>query len=312
MSLFSVTGRVFVNGVSASNTCTAEGISTICDSWFKASSPCRLTNAVFFNSVSPVSPVSTRWSDMAGSIEYFVSANLPPSQWGMQIDEGTFDVATGKRVITIQLTVGPEVPATVLPIQSLGLVFNGDLSQSSNVSLGSSYVPTGNESLFCYFVADGDIIKRAGNSLQITWVLTLQVHSTGIPGEGGGSEGGGSEGGGSEGGGSEGGGSEGGGSEGGGSEGGDKPSGTIEEIVNTGFNNVTLSYVNGKPTLSWDMPDEEVTWYEIYWNGKRVPYFEKLTSIQIPDDVSSPVDVDIWANGNGNVLKATWSGLVYF
>lgn len=281
MSLFSVTGKVFVNGVSASNTCTAEGISTICDSWFKASSPCRLTNAVFFNSVSPISPVSTRWSDMAGSIEYFVSANLPPSQWGMQIDEGTFDVATGKRVITIQLTVGPEVPATVLPIQSLGLVFNGDLSQSSNVSLGSSYVPTGNESLFCYFVADGDIIKRAGNSLQITWVLTLQVHSTGIPGEGGGSEGG------------------------------DKPSGTIEEIVNTGFNNVTLRYVNGKPTLFWDMPDEDVTWYEIYWNGDRVPYFEKLTSVQIPDGVSSPVDVDIWANGNGNVLKATWSGLVY-
>lgn len=287
MSLFSVTGKVFVNGVSASNTCTAEGISTICDSWFKASSPCRLTNAVFFNSVSPVSPVSTRWSDMAGSIEYFVSANLPPSQWGMQIDEGTFDVATGKRVITIQLTVGPEVPATVLPIQSLGLVFNGDLSQSSNVSLGSSYVPTGNESLFCYFVADGDIIKRAGNSLQITWVLTLQVHSTGIPGEGGGSEGGGSE-------------------------GGDKPAGTIEEIVNTGFNNVTLSYVNGKPTLSWDMPDEEVTWYEIYWNRDRVPYFEKLTSIQIPDGVSSPVDVNILANGNGNIRKATWSGLVYF
>ena len=291
MSLFSVTGKVLVNGVSASNTCTAEGISTICDSWFKASSPCRLTNAVFFNSVSPVSPVSTRWSDMAGSIEYFVSANLPPSQWGMQIDEGTFDVSTGKRVITIQLTVGPEVPATVLPIQSLGLVFNGDLSQSSNVSLGSSYAPTGNESLFCYFVADGDIIKRAGNSLQITWVLTLQVHSTGIPGEGGGSEGGGSE--------------------GGGSEGGDKPSGTIEEISNTGFNNVTLSYVNGKPTLSWDMPDEDVTWYEIYWNLDRVPYFEKLTSIQIPDGVSSPVDVGIWANGDGNVLKATWSGIVY-
>ena len=291
MSLFSVTGKVLVNGVSASNTCTAEGISTICDSWFKASSPCRLTNAVFFNSVSPVSPVSTRWSDMAGSIEYFVSANLPPSQWGMQIDEGTFDVSTGKRVITIQLTVGPEVPATVLPIQSLGLVFNGDLSQSSNVSLGSSYAPTGNESLFCYFVADGDIIKRAGNSLQITWVLTLQVHSTGIPGEGGGSEGGGSE--------------------GGGSEGGDKPSGTIEEISNTGFNNVTLSYVNGKPTLSWDMPDEDVTWYEIYWNLDRVPYFEKLTSIQIPDGVSSPVDVSIWANGDGNVLKATWSGIVY-
>ena len=311
MSLFSVTGKVFVNGVSASNTCTAEGISTICDSWFKASSPCRLTNAVFFNSVSPISPVSTRWSDMAGSIEYFVSANLPPSQWGMQIDEGTFDVATGKRVITIQLTVGPEVPATVLPIQSLGLVFNGDLSQSSNVSLGSSYVPTGNESLFCYFVADGDIIKRAGNSLQITWVLTLQVHSTGIPGEGGGSEGGGSEGGGSEGGGSEGGGSEGGGSEGGGSEGGDKPSGTIEETLNTGFNNVTLSYVNGKPTLSWDMPDEDVTWYEIYWNLDRVPYFEKLTSVQIPDGVSSPVDVLIMANGNGNVLKATWSGIIY-